>query len=387
MLRLPPSYALRNLLRRPASSALTALGIAAVVFAAAAVLALARGVEVRMSATGSDVNLLMISRRGQSTVFSSIEADELVHLAQLPGLARGVDGEALLSPEIHHVTLVKPAGADGIGVPMHVRGVDPVAYDVHPRVAVVGRLPEAPWECLVGATAHLRLGLPASALAPGSRLSFENHDWTVVGGFSADGALFEGEVWLRGGDLQTALRRRSVTQVVARMESPQAARAALAQFATPGPIERACKGWVESDFYREAMGGLAWMFWVARLLVAAVLVAGALICVNTMLTAVERRIRELATQRVLGFSRADLAAALLVESTALAAIGLTAGLIAALALQGLPLSLNQNAFVLVVDGSVALRVAGLALTIAIAGTAVAAWRALSQPVVIALAGR
>ena len=82
MLRLPPSHAVRNLWRRPIASLLTIIGIAAVVFSATAIAALARGVETRLEATGDPRNLLMISRKGQSTIFSSIESDEIVHLGQ-----------------------------------------------------------------------------------------------------------------------------------------------------------------------------------------------------------------------------------------------------------------------------------------------------------------
>jgi putative ABC transport system permease protein len=383
MLRLPLSHALSNLWRRPVASLLTAAGIAAVVFAATVIAALARGVEVRLEATGDPRNLLMISRKGQGTVFSSIEADELVELGQMPGLARGVDGLALLSPELHHVTLARLGEREA---PLHVRGVEAVAYDVHPSIHLIeGRLPERPFEALAGSTAHVRFGVPALAL--GSEVSFENQDWQVVGRFSAGGGLHEGELWVRAGDLLTSLRRRTYSLVVARMESQGAAVAGLAQFSTPGPIERSFKGWIESVHYREALSGLAWLFWVARLMLAAVLVAGALICVNTMLTAVGRRLRELATQRVLGFTRADLAAGLVVEALSLALVGGAVGLAAGWWVGGWSLALNQNAFFLTVDGVVAGTALALAAVIGACGAVASCWRALRLPIVSGLAQR
>lgn len=383
MLRLPPSHAVRNLWRRPIASLLTVIGIAAVVFAATAIAALARGVETRLEATGDPRNLLMISRKGQSTVFSSIESDEIVHLGQLPGLASGVDGLPLISPELHHVTLAR---LDERESPVHVRGVESVAYDVHPAIRVVeGRLPEQPFEILAGATAHIRFGVPALPL--GSTVSFENQEWRVVGRFAAGGGLHEGELWVRAADLLTSLRRRTYSLVVTRMESRDAAAAALAQFSTAGPVERSFKGWVESAHYREALGGLAWLFWVARLMLAAVLIAGALICVNTMLTAVGRRLRELATQRVLGFTRVDLAGGLVIEALLLAVIGGAAGLAAGHWVAGWSLALNQNAFFLTVDGAVATTALGLAALIGACGALASCWRALRLPIVAGLASR
>jgi putative ABC transport system permease protein len=383
MLRLPASHALRNLWRRPVASLLTAAGIAAVVFAATIIAALARGVEVRLEATGDPRNLLMISRKGQGTIFSSIEPDELVNLGQLPGLANGPDGLPLISPELHHVTLARPGERES---PVHVRGVETVAYDVHPSVRVIaGRLPERPFEVLAGTTAHVRFGV--ASLPPGSTVSFENQEWEVVGCFSDGGGLHEGELWVRAGDLLTSLRRRTYSLVVARMVSQPAAATALGQFSTPGPIERSFKGWIESAHYREALGGLSWLFWVARLMLAAVLVAGALICVNTMLTAVGRRLRELATQRVLGFTRADLASGLVIEALCLALLGGAAGLAAGYGIGGWSLALNQNAFFLTVDGVVAGTALTLAATIGACGAVASCWRALRLPIVLGLAQR
>lgn len=362
MLRLPLTYPVRSLLRRPLASLLTVLAVAAVVLAATVVAALARGVEVRQEASGEPRNLLLISRKGQDTMFSAIEADELVHLAQLPGLAAGPDGLPLLSPELHHVALVRHAGRDA---PVQVRGVGAAALDVHPRVRLLeGRLPECPFEALAGATLGIRLGRQP---AVGDELAFENQDWRIVGRFAAGGGLHEGELWVRIDDLQAKLRRRSWSLAVARMASASAAQAALAEFARPGPVERSFKGWVERDYYRQASGAIAWLAWVVRLLLGAVLVAGAAICVNTMLAAVQRRRRELDTLRLLGFGRGEVAAGLALESFALALAGGLLGLGAAALLSGRALALDQNAFLLTVDGPVAAIGLGLAAAIGACG--------------------
>ena len=75
-------------------------------------------------------------------------------------LARTTDGRQLISPELLHVSFVDlDAGGKEVRAPVTVRGVDPVAYEVHRTVRVLrGRLPENSWEALAGCAAHVKLG-------------------------------------------------------------------------------------------------------------------------------------------------------------------------------------------------------------------------------------
>jgi len=344
-------YAFRNLLRRPVRTTLTALGIAIDVFAAALMAAFSRGVQTRLAATGEKENLLAISRKGENVIFSAIEADEVVHLQSLPGLAETFDGQPLVSPELMDVSpTVAELNGQKYRSPANIRGVQPIAYHVHTRLRVVeGRLPESPNEILVGAVAHTRLGAPEESLKVGRILRAYNKKWTVCGRFTADGTLFESEIWMDLNQMQTELRRRSYSLVVVRMNSPEDVAAVLPKFAQAGSLEKYFKAWDEQSYYVHYLGSLAWVYWLTLALAGAVTMAGVLIGVNTMYTAILSRIREIATQRVLGFSRFSILKGLILESLTIAALGGALGVAASLLVNDHQFRLSQGVFRVVVD--------------------------------------
>ncbi|MHC4505523.1 MAG: ABC transporter permease, partial [Planctomycetota bacterium] len=333
---------------------MTAVGVAVVVFAAVLMLALSRGLVERLEATGEPENLLAISRVGQNNMFSSITEDELVHLWSLPGVAASADGTPLVSPELMHVPFVEAeSGGPPRRAPVHVRGVTAVAFEVHRSVRLTtGRLPEASFEILAGRTAHSKLGVPRESLDVGGTVSFENRKWTICGTFEAGGALFESELWVRESDLLTVLRRRTHSFVVVRLEDAGKVGGALKQFERSGAVERYFKGWSEVAYYREFMGALAWLGWLSVFMVAAAVIAGVLIGVNTMYSAVVSRLGEIAVERVLGFGKIDIAVSFLVEAVAISVAGGVLGVVAGLFANDVPMTLSQGAFFLVVDGRV-----------------------------------
>jgi putative ABC transport system permease protein len=371
-MRYPFRYVLRNMGRRARHTLMTAAGIAVVVLAAVLMLSLAHGLRSRVDVTGDPENLVAISRKGQNAMFSNIEEDELAHLLSLEGVARSPFGEPLVSPEILHMSFMQAeGGTGGRDAVLYVRGVRDVALDVHPGVVVVeGSFPDGAREVMLGATAHVKLGLGREALRVGSRLRFENEDWTVSGFFDTGGAMIDSEVWVRDDDLMTALRRRTPTFAVVRFDSPAAAAAALRAFEQSGALFRFFKAWSEPAYYHEFTGTLRWVYGLVLVMVAAVTVAGGAIGVNTMYTAIRRRRSELAAQRVLGFSRTDIAAALFVESEIVALAGGVAGAALGALADGIPMRTTQGAFCIAVDLSTQMAGLGLAAVIGFVGAAV-----------------
>ncbi len=377
--RLPPSYALRNLLRRPLRSLATIFGIAVVLFAVVLMLALARGLDRRIGISGEPRNVLVLNRTGQNLMMSAISEDELVHLAQLPGLALDAYGRPAVSPETMHMATVRWPGlaAERRSPVVYVRGITPMAWEVHKSVCLVrGRLPEKGDELVVGTTTHVKLGAPAEALEPGGALMFEGRTWKIVGVFEAAGSLVESEVWMDARTLHDALRRRTYTFAVARLSDEAAMPQALAQFSRTGALERFFKGWSEREYYSEFGAALAWVRALALAMVGILIAAGALMGANTMYTAVLNRVREIATCRVLGYSNGDILASFVSESLVLALAGGLAGTAAGLVLNGLPLNLSYGAFYLVVDAAVMAMALGLAALIGVAGGALPVLRAL-----------
>jgi ABC-type lipoprotein release transport system permease subunit len=243
-----------------------------------------------------------------------------------------------------------------------------VAYAVHRTVRVVeGRLPENDFELMAGVTAHVKLTVPAERLAVGQTVRFENRDWKICGRFAAGGAIIESEVWVREEDLQTVMRRRSHSFVVARFESPAAAGAALAEFRQSGAAERYFKAWPEAEYYREFTQSLSWVFWLSVSMVAAVVLAGSLIGMNTMYTCIITRLGEIGALRVLGFSRRSILWAAAVESVIMALLGGVVGVSLGVLVDDLPMRFSHGAFYLSVGPPVMLAGLGLSLLIGLLG--------------------
>jgi len=381
-MQIPLSYSIRNLRRRPWRTAMTIGSAALVVFACVLVLSLSRGLHKRVGTSGEMSNLLLISRKGQNIMFSDVKEDEIVDLGNLPGLAKGGSGEFLISPELMHVAWIETKeGGKTSRLPVQIRGVGPLAWDVHRSVRVKeGKLPSGPFEVLAGRTAYIKLGVAPEKVVPGETLHFENQDWTVCGVFEAGNSLFESELWVNESDILTSLRRQTHSFVVLRLEGPNRVEAALREFQQAGPFERSFKGWSERGYYEELSKSLNWVFWLSVFMVAAITVAGVLAGINTMYAAVMSRMREIATLRVLGFRRRDVLAGLIVESMIMALAGGVVGLLAGSLANGVPMKMSQGAFYLSVDGLVIAVGLGLAFLMGFLGGLLPAIRCLRQTI-------
>lgn len=165
------------------------------------------------------------------------------------------------------------------------------------------------------------------------------------------------------------------------MEDRQAVEKALPMFHKTGSLERFFKGWQETDYYSEFGATLAWVIWLSALMVVIVTLAGILIGANTMYTAVMNRIREIATYRVLGFSKFDILVSFLIESAILALTGGMVGLALGAVINGLPISLSQGTFYLLIDKEVAALAIVMSLIMGTVGGFFPALKALRMTVI------
>src|SRR4030088_1609185 len=96
---IPFSYVLRNVAARRLTTALTAGGMALVVYVFATVLMLAAGLEQTLVATGQDDNVVVIRRAAQTEVQSGVDRMQAAVVESMPDVAIGEDGRPLLSKE------------------------------------------------------------------------------------------------------------------------------------------------------------------------------------------------------------------------------------------------------------------------------------------------
>jgi putative ABC transport system permease protein len=249
--------------------------------------------------------------------------DSLEIIAQAPGVARGgVEGGAadqpLASGELF-VIVDLPKRSTGTAANVPLRGVEPAAFATRADLRIVaGRKFE--WgknEILVGEGAAKQF----RGLEVGTRHQWGRNEWTVVGIFSAGGALWDSELWTGARVLQPAYQRGNTFQtVIAKLESPSAFDRFKDALTTDPRLD--VQVLRESEYYAnqgrtlraiiERLGfGLAVLMGVGA-------VFGAL---NTMYTAVAARTREVATLRALGFGSGAVVVSVLAESMLLAAAG------------------------------------------------------------------
>jgi ABC-type antimicrobial peptide transport system permease subunit len=382
----------RNLARRPVRTALTALGLALVVFLLLLVVGFVRGLELSLQQTGDPEVVLLHNANAAENLENSSIADEVPAVARTEFAAHLVKygDTAALSPELTIAGRVGAADAGG-KTPLAVfRGVDfDRVFLVRRQVALIeGRLP-APGEVLVGRLAPAKLGVSAAEVGIGQSVTIEGKPWRVSGTFAAPGTLLEAELWCRLDDLKIAMKRPNDVSVVAMRFDPAGDPAKQMGF-----VDYFCRnrrpdlelmGSREADYYASLKKHYAPMRSLAWLLVALVAVAGGCGAVNTMYAAVAGRVREFAALQAIGFPRSAIAVSLLQESVILAAAAtLAAAALALLLVQGVAIRFTMGAFTLQIDRAALLVGCAAGLGLGVFGAIPPAVRAFRMPIPDAL---
>jgi ABC-type antimicrobial peptide transport system permease subunit len=389
---LPWDYGVRNLARRPARTALTALGLGLVVFLLLLVVGFVRGLELSLQQSGDPEVVLLHNANAAENLENSSIADEVPALARTEFAAHVVRyGETpAVSPELTIASRVGPADSGGKATLAVLRGVElNRVFLVRRQVALVeGTLP-GPGEVLVGRLAPAKLGVADADVAVGRTLTIEGKPWRVSGRFAAPGTLLEAEVWCPLDDLKAAMKRPNDVSVVAMRFDPAGDPAKQM-----GYVDYFCRnrrpdlelmGSREADYYASLRKHYGPMRTLAWLLVGLVAVAGGCGAVNTMYAAVAGRVREFAALQAIGFPRRAIALSLLQESVILAAAAtLAAAGLAVVLVQGVAVRFTMGAFTLQIDRVALLVGCAAGLGLGVFGAIPPAVRAFRMPIPDAL---
>jgi putative ABC transport system permease protein len=188
---IPLKYNRRSLLVRRISNAMAGGGIALVVAVFVIVMATVAGLSRAIRQSGSDDNLIALSRGSTTETGSSLKLDQFDALKFLTSIRSDAVGNPLASPEMsEQILMPSPSGSlDKLAV----RGILPSGLAVHDQVHIVsGRM-------LTPGLSEVIIGKGLVGRYPGcnlgSSLRFGRRSWSVVGIFEADGSSFESEVW------------------------------------------------------------------------------------------------------------------------------------------------------------------------------------------------
>lgn len=329
---IPVSYNVRSVAARWKTAVVSILGIAGTVGVFVAMLAMARGFQATLVASGSSGNAIVRRAGSSSEMDSGVSLDQVKVIGDAAEVARNSDGVPLTSPEVVVIGAfqLKSSGTDAN---VQIRGMTPTVLEVRPSVTIVeGRFFEPGLaELVVGSNAVTTY----RGLDLGTSVNFGGQEWTVVGIFNAGGSAFDSEIWADHTVLSQAFKRSNTifSSLTARLNSPtdfEAFKDAL----TSDPrltvqVER------EQEYYAKQSEMVSNLIRVLGFLVAFVMAIGAVFgALNTMYSAVAARAREIATLRALGFGGGSVILSFMIESLLIAFIGGLLGCLAALPFNG-----------------------------------------------------
>jgi ABC-type antimicrobial peptide transport system permease subunit len=330
----PLSYVARNLVARRLTTALTAGGMALVVYVFATVLMLAAGLEQTLVATGQDDNVVVIRRSSQTEVQSGIPRLQAGIVESLPQIAVAANGQPLVSKE--PVVLINlPKRATGKPANVVIRGVTEAGLALRPQVKLVEGRMFRPGTAEVIAGRSIADGFQGAGL--GETLRFASQDWIVVGVFDAGRTGFDSEIWGDAEQMLQAFRRTGFSSMLFRLADPERFDAVKAAIENDPRLTLEAKR--EKRFYAEQSEALSKFISYLGTGISVIFSIGAVIgAAITMYASVASRTGEIGTLRALGFSRGAILAAFLGEALLLGLLGGVVGLLGASTMQALSIS-------------------------------------------------
>ncbi len=324
------SYSLRNLLARRLTTALTAGGMALVIFVFAAVLMLAEGLRSTLVQTGSPSNAMVFRKGSKSEIESVVERGLAPLVETRPEIARAADGSPLAAREVVVLMSMTKRGTTKVSN-IILRGIGEKSLALRPQVRLVsGRMPRfGSTEILAGESVSRRF----EGAGLGEKLKFGMREWTVVGIFDAGATGFSSEVWGDADQFMSAFRRQAYSLVLVKVQGGAGGFAAFRAGLEADPrLKLETKP--ETVFYAEQSEMMAKFLRIMGISLTAIFSIGAMIgAMITMHSAVAGRTAEIGTLRALGFQRRTILWTFVLEALLLGLLGGSLGLAAASGLQ------------------------------------------------------
>jgi putative ABC transport system permease protein len=223
----------------------------------------------------------------------------------------------------------------------------------------------------------------------GDTMEFGKGSWKVVGVFDAGGSAYESEVW---GDVNQMAsdfdRQGGFASAYLRATDPIAAEALKNRVSDDQRLK--LEGFIETDYYAKQTSSGA-PIKVIGFVVGFIMAIGSIFAaMNTMYAAVAYRGREIATLRVIGFSRPAILTSFVLESLLLALLGAAAGIVLMLPFNGMQtgtsnaVTFSEVVFALRITPQVAGYAILFALIMGFVGGLAPAWHAARQNILSAL---
>jgi putative ABC transport system permease protein len=342
---------------------------------------LAMGTGARQQAAGNvHDDEAIVQSRGSQGIQSNITRDEMVALRDLPGIARGKDGE----PRVAGIVFVPFEGhtrGTGRRVFFPLIGTSDANLELRaPAHLTDGRIFKPGLNEIISSNGCVR---QFEGFELGARREVRGVDWTVVGHYD-EGASLQCIVLTDAETLMSLFGRNGYNRINVRLEAPsEFATFNRALEANPALKLEAKPSREQLDADMKQFNGL--LNFVSYFIGSIMAIGATFGAVNSLYSIVDARRRELATLRAIGFGSTAIVAATLIESILLALPGALLGAAAAwLLFHGMAVSPFGFSFRLEVTARLAELGIIWALVMGLIGGLLPALRAARVPVTTAL---
>jgi putative ABC transport system permease protein len=336
---IPLKYNLRSLRVRWVTTLLTCVAIGVVVFASVLTFGMIEGIDSALTASGDAEDIIVMRKGANDEMSSNVSPTNARELANLPGIARGADGEPLASREFVTI-LIKPRRNKGGTANVIVRGMDQVGRELRPGFKIVEGRDIKPGvnELITSRNIADRF----ENLGLGEEIDINGVMFEVVGLFEANGSSAESEVWTDLRDLTSAQRFEGAVSVV-NMRVPDADTRREIMERVRDDEQFKLKAITESDYFDNQKAASIAIRVVAYIIAGFLTIGAMFAAANTMYAAVSSRGREIGTLRAVGFSRSTVLTSFLMESLVLCCLGGLLGCLATIPLNGITGGTQNNA--------------------------------------------
>ena len=383
---IPLSYNIRNLRLRIGATMMTALGIALTVAVAVFIMALLAGLKKAFVSSGDPLNVLVLRKGSQAELQSGVDRESFSTIRYLPGVAKDKSGEPLASGEVV-VVIVIPRQDNTGETNVTVRGMSPTGFELRPNIKLVqGRWFNAGQREIVVSQS---IGKRFRNAAVGDELFFGKGKWKVVGVFDAGETAASSEIWADVNQMASDFDRNAAfSSVLVHATDPVAAQSLKNRMNDDQRLR--LDAFMEPDYYAEQTKSGAPIQFVGTIVAIVMAVGSCFAAMNTMYAAVAYRSREIATLRILGFSRPSIITSFVVESILLALLGAALGLILMMPFNGLTtgtgnqLTFSETVFSVRITLGVMITAILFAVTMGLFGGIAPAWHASRREILAAL---
>ncbi len=319
------SMSLLSLPQRGWMAVTVVVAVAIVVAVLLAFLAMADGFRNTVNNSGSEALGLVLRAGSQAELNSGLSGDQVRLLRDAPGIKHD-DAGPVTSAELY-VVVDGTKKSSGTSANISLRGMELDGLKLRPTVDIVEGRMFVPGknELVVGAAVADKF----TGFALGDLVRLGKAEWEVVGVFSANGGVYESEIWTDVRTVQTQFNRGNSFQVVRfELETPGDIKP-IQEYVDENP-QLNMDVFTEKRYFSDQSEGvfnlIFYIGWPLAIIMALGALSGAL---NTMYTSVSQRTREIATLRALGFGGSSAFWGTMAESMVLALIGGVTGIVVA----------------------------------------------------------